>query len=64
MNIFETADGSAHWPSIITMLGWLIGSMVTGGAYLQRCIITEMRGVGSLKKRRHETVATAGARYY
>jgi hypothetical protein len=34
MNIFETADGSAHWPSIITMLGWLIGSMVTGGVLL------------------------------
>jgi hypothetical protein len=34
MNIFETADGSAHWPSIIAMLGWLIGSLVTGGVLL------------------------------
>jgi hypothetical protein len=34
MSIFETADGSAHWPSIIAMLGWLVGSLVTGGVLL------------------------------
>jgi hypothetical protein len=30
LSIFETVSGEWHWPSLLAMIGWLIGSLVTG----------------------------------
>jgi hypothetical protein len=31
LSLFQNASGGWHWPSILAVAGWLIGSAVTGG---------------------------------
>lgn len=34
ISLFQNVSGSWHWPSILAVVGWLIGSAVTGGFIL------------------------------